>query len=45
MGLPSKPGTRGKYFLQTRGEAPFGLGVEGLTYKDGSLVRNFLGGK
>ncbi|XP_049880115.1 phospholipase A1-like [Pectinophora gossypiella] len=34
MGFPSEPGTTGKYYLQTAGESPFGLGINGTTYQN-----------
>ncbi|KAJ8710423.1 hypothetical protein PYW07_009789 [Mythimna separata] len=32
MGYAAQPGASGAYFLQTAGEAPFGLGVDGIRY-------------
>ncbi|KAJ2938933.1 hypothetical protein O0L34_g17744 [Tuta absoluta] len=38
MGFPSKPGTTGKYYLQTNGEKPYGRGKKGLTYRSNNGV-------
>jgi hypothetical protein len=34
MGIASKPGTKGTYYLQTSGDWPFGLGEEGTRYQN-----------
>ncbi|XP_059055842.1 pancreatic triacylglycerol lipase-like [Achroia grisella] len=45
MGLPSKPGTKGLYYLQTLGEAPYSLGMKGVKYEDeGGIVKTLLSG-
>ncbi|XP_047505682.1 pancreatic triacylglycerol lipase-like isoform X1 [Pieris napi] len=41
MGYPTKPGTKGLYFLRTKGESPFGLGMEGTRYVNNEgIVKN-----
>ncbi|KAI5634140.1 lipase domain-containing protein [Phthorimaea operculella] len=48
MGFPSKPGTTGKYYLQTDDKIPFSLGINGTTYRNtngiiGNIVDGLLG--
>ncbi|KAI5643439.1 lipase domain-containing protein [Phthorimaea operculella] len=41
MGFPSEPGTTGSYYLQTDGEMPFSLGMNGTKYVDtDGVIRN-----
>ncbi|XP_060807219.1 pancreatic lipase-related protein 2 [Amyelois transitella] len=40
MGFASDPKVRGKYYLQTSGDSPYGLGEKGLKYEDPSFTRN-----
>ncbi|XP_053618638.1 phospholipase A1-like isoform X2 [Plodia interpunctella] len=40
MGFAANRSARGKYFLQTSGDAPFGLGETGLKYEETSFTRN-----
>ncbi|VVC96863.1 unnamed protein product [Leptidea sinapis] len=41
MGFSSQPGTRGSYFLRTGDKFPYGLGREGLRYKnEKGIVKN-----
>ncbi|CAH0717571.1 unnamed protein product, partial [Brenthis ino] len=41
MGYPSRPGTRGHYYLQTDGAHPYGLGMKGIEYKNNEgIVQN-----
>ncbi|KAL0811655.1 hypothetical protein ABMA28_009105 [Loxostege sticticalis] len=44
MGLPCKPGTTGLYYLQTRGDPPYGIGPNGTVYENNEgIVKNLLG--
>ncbi|KAJ2938936.1 hypothetical protein O0L34_g17747 [Tuta absoluta] len=41
MGYPSQPGTKGLYYLQTAGETPFGIGMNGTVYRNtNGIVKN-----
>ncbi|XP_063369733.1 phospholipase A1-like [Cydia amplana] len=41
MGFASKPGTTGRYYLQTGEDSPYGLGKQGLMWKNNEgIVRN-----
>ncbi|CAH2097324.1 unnamed protein product [Euphydryas editha] len=41
MGYATKPDTRGLYFLQTAGSSPYGLGLDGIKYKNtDGIVKN-----
>ncbi|XP_026750752.2 pancreatic triacylglycerol lipase-like [Galleria mellonella] len=45
MGYPSKPGTKGLFYLQTRGESPYSLGMKGVKYEnEGGIVKSLLSG-
>ncbi|KAJ8710487.1 hypothetical protein PYW08_009002 [Mythimna loreyi] len=43
MGYAAKPGTSGIFFLQTAGEAPFGLGLEGIKYDNNEGIFRSIG--
>ncbi|KAG7300591.1 hypothetical protein JYU34_014885 [Plutella xylostella] len=45
MGYPSTPGTRGRYFLQTADEPPYGTGRNGTRYHNNEGIVNNLGGQ
>lgn len=41
MGYATKPDTRGLYYLQTAGSSPYGLGVNGIKYRNtDGIVKN-----